>query len=358
MTTQPRGALEAAVKAVRAYDNFCFLQPMEYPTKEQLADRKLLFSTAAGAAINYVRALVSAGAEEDDNKLPEPFPRVHSYDPSGARRTVTVQWGEDSFVSYVRYGDRSTWKEIPPINETPVERPAPSAGVGQFQDRVSAWMLECFTETIADDMQERADRLIEEVLELVQSHGYDPRRVAALTDYVFNRPAGEPTQEVGGVMVTLAAYCRAAKLNMHDAGETELARILRPEIIAKIRAKQAAKPTGSALPIAAPPASAAGGGPDNHLEKMTMNQLPEHDASKSKNDQGLYRKFEVNRTDGSDAPGGKHHGCEYFVLDITHDKFAAPALLAYADACESEYPELATDLRERYKLAAQGGSDK
>lgn len=132
-----------------------------------------------------------------------------------------------------------------------------SGGAESFQDRVSAWMLECFTESIADDIQERGDRLIEEALELVQAHGYDRNRVAALTDYVFNRPAGEPTQEVGGVMVTLAAYCRAAKINMHDAGETELARILRPEIIAKIRAKQAAKPTGSALPIAAPPASAA-----------------------------------------------------------------------------------------------------
>lgn len=89
---------DLAVKAVRAYDNFCFLQPMEYPTKEQLADRKLLFSTAAGAAINYVRALLSAGSEGDDNNLPEPFPRVHSYDPSGQRRTVTVQWGEAAFV--------------------------------------------------------------------------------------------------------------------------------------------------------------------------------------------------------------------------------------------------------------------
>ena len=140
-----------------------------------------------------------------------------------------------------------------------------SGGAESFQDRVSAWMLECFTESIADDIQERGDRLIEEALELVQAHGYDRNRVAALTDYVFNRPAGEPTQEVGGVMVTLAAYCRAAKLNMHDAGETELARILRPEIIAKIRAKQAAKPTGSALPIATPPAVAAGAVDDNHL---------------------------------------------------------------------------------------------
>lgn len=61
---------------------------------------------------------------------------------------------------------------------------------------------------------------------------------------------------------------------------------------------------------------------------------------------GLYRKFEVHRTDGRDAPGEKHHGCYYFVLDINHDKYAAAALRAYADACEADMPELARDARD------------
>lgn len=56
--------------------------------------------------------------------------------------------------------------------------------------------------------------------------------------------------------------------------------------------------------------------------------------------QGLYSKFIVRRTDGKDAPGEKHDGCEYFVLDLTHDPFAWPALKAYADACRDEYPLL------------------
>lgn len=62
---------------------------------------------------------------------------------------------------------------------------------------------------------------------------------------------------------------------------------------------------------------------------------------------GLYGKFEVNRLDGKDLVGEKHHGCEYFVLDILHDKFAGPALEAYANACEAEYPQLAADLRAK-----------
>lgn len=59
---------------------------------------------------------------------------------------------------------------------------------------------------------------------------------------------------------------------------------------------------------------------------------------------GLYGKFLVERVDGSSAPGGKHDGCDYFVLDITHDKFAKAALVAYAEACKEEYPLLAADL--------------
>ena len=119
-----------------------------------------------------------------------------------------------------------------------------------FQDRVKPWLLKCFGPVIAADKLERCDRFIEEALELVQACDYDQARAHALVDYVFGRPIGEPSQEVGGVMVTLAALCLAHHLDMQGAGETELARILRPEIVAKIRAKQAAKPTGSALPIA------------------------------------------------------------------------------------------------------------
>lgn len=54
--------------------------------------------------------------------------------------------------------------------------------------------------------------------------------------------------------------------------------------------------------------------------------LPERDPTRTNAQQGLYAKFIVRRTDGSDAPGGKHHGCDYFVLDVTHDKHAKAAL--------------------------------
>lgn len=61
---------------------------------------------------------------------------------------------------------------------------------------------------------------------------------------------------------------------------------------------------------------------------------------------GLYRKFIVTRTDGSSEPGGRHHGCSYFVLDVSHDEHALVALEAYAESCTKELPLLAADLRQ------------
>lgn len=59
---------------------------------------------------------------------------------------------------------------------------------------------------------------------------------------------------------------------------------------------------------------------------------------------GIYEKFIVKRTDGRHRKGQKHYGCSYFVLDLDHDKFAIPAIRAYAEACKEEFPVLATNL--------------
>lgn len=117
-----------------------------------------------------------------------------------------------------------------------------------FQDGVAAWMQACFGPEITGDKLERGDRLLEEVFELLQSGDYPHDRINALQAYVYGRPKGEPFQEVGGVLVTLAAYCIAHNVDMHVCGGMELARVWTK--IEQIRAKQAAKPKGSALPIA------------------------------------------------------------------------------------------------------------
>jgi len=115
-----------------------------------------------------------------------------------------------------------------------------------FQERVRPWMMACFGEAISADRVERNHRFLEESLELAQANGCTRSEALQLVDYVFGRPVGEVNQEIGGVMVTLAALCLAIGEDMQAAGETELARIWTK--VEAIRAKQAAKPKHSPLP--------------------------------------------------------------------------------------------------------------
>lgn len=65
-------------------------------------------------------------------------------------------------------------------------------------------------------------------------------------------------------------------------------------------------------------------------------------------DSPLYDKYVVARTDGTDGAGGKHEGCRYLVLDMTHDKAAKVAAHAFAEACEADRPLLAASIRETW----------
>ncbi|MEZ0231869.1 MAG: hypothetical protein ACAH12_03445 [Methylophilaceae bacterium] len=69
----------------------------------------------------------------------------------------------------------------------------------------------------------------------------------------------------------------------------------------------------------------------------------------NQNEAGLFQKFIIERTDGKDAPGGKHQHDEYFVLNLTTDKNSLPAIMAYAKSCEGAYPILADDLRSKMR---------
>lgn len=120
--------------------------------------------------------------------------------------------------------------------------------IAEFQERVSAWCVTCFGETTAYDVVERNWRFLEEALELVQALGGNADDAHELVDYVFRREAGDPPQEVGGTMVTLAASVAANGLSIVDAAFAELERIERPEIIENIRRKHASKPRRSPLP--------------------------------------------------------------------------------------------------------------
>lgn len=163
-----------------------------------------------------------------------------------------------------------------------------------FQHRVKPWMLACFGEEISRDGIERNHRFLEEALELVQSLGCTASEAHQLVDYVFGRDIGQPHQEAGGVMVTLAALCLAHGLDMDKAGEDELTRIWTK--VKQIRAKQAAKPAHSPLPgYATPSPTPSGtrqGEADNLLERFesavrvneNMQGNPPHDIARCLSD--------------------------------------------------------------------------
>lgn len=85
--------------------------------------------------------------------------------------------------------------------------------------------------------------------------------------------------------------------------------------------------------------------------------FPDRDESRPTEQQGMFRKFEVRRVDGSDQPGGKHHGCRYFVLDLNHDQHAPAALRAYAAACRATHPQLANDIEREFGSATAAAPD-
>lgn len=92
--------------------------------------------------------------------------------------------------------------------------------------------------------------------------------------------------------------------------------------------------------------------PDERAQQAAApGALPERDPSKPTEQQGLFRKFEGCRTDGGDQPGGKHHGCRYYVLDLTHDQHAPAAMRAYAAACAVTHPLLAADIVAEFGAA-------
>ncbi len=117
-----------------------------------------------------------------------------------------------------------------------------------YQTRVMDWMATCFGDDITNDPLERAFRFLEEGLELAQSVGATEEDAHRLVGYVFARPRGETPQEIGGVMVCIAALCGALGHDMSDCANLELVRVWTK--VEAIRAKHAAKPKGvrSALP--------------------------------------------------------------------------------------------------------------
>lgn len=116
----------------------------------------------------------------------------------------------------------------------------------RFQSLVTRWVFACFGQK-AYDKKERSYRFLEEAVELCQTMpGVSAEDAHKIVDHVYSRPIGEVKQEIGGVMVTLAALCEAVAADMVTCGDVEIQRCFTN--IEKIRAKAAAKNNDGPLP--------------------------------------------------------------------------------------------------------------
>jgi len=104
-------------------------------------------------------------------------------------------------------------------------------------DRCLRWLAEVFGPSATQDVEERALRFGEESLELIQSLGITREQAEALVKQVFDKPIGEPEQELGGTMVTLATLCAVTGMNAGSAFATEFDRCDNPKVKQKIVTK-------------------------------------------------------------------------------------------------------------------------
>ena len=88
------------------------------------------------------------------------------------------------------------------------------------------WAIRCFGQSHVFDDKVRSLRIAEEAVELCQSMEVPKEKALALVEMVYSRPAGEPHQELGGVMMTVTVMCAAHGRDTDDILLTELRRVL------------------------------------------------------------------------------------------------------------------------------------
>lgn len=109
-----------------------------------------------------------------------------------------------------------------------------------LQKTCFAWVVATLGDRLAESREERTLRFLEEAIELAQAQGIEEKRVNTMTAYVYDRPVGEPQQEMAGCLFTLACLAEAEGVDIEHITWGELARVLRR--ITEVRAKHFQKP--------------------------------------------------------------------------------------------------------------------
>lgn len=94
------------------------------------------------------------------------------------------------------------------------------------QSRAEEWALAAFGEEEASSPEQRGLRLAEEAIEAAQAVQCDRAQLHRLVDFVYDRPVGELSRELGGVGLTLLCLAAATKLSADTCESAELDRVL------------------------------------------------------------------------------------------------------------------------------------
>lgn len=108
-------------------------------------------------------------------------------------------------------------------------------------NRCTAWGREVLGEEAVRNPKERGLRHSEEAIELAQSLGVTRQQMYALIRQVYDKPVGEPSQEVAGSLFTLYVLADVIGVDPEVALAKELERVSHPQVMQHCRDKQKAK---------------------------------------------------------------------------------------------------------------------
>jgi len=141
----------------------------------------------------------------------------------------------------------------------------------QRQKAVAKWVEDTFGSEVMEPV-ERATRVLEETLELAQAAGVPGTDVLRLFRRVYDRPIGALRQEVGGVGVTLLAFCESVGIDADQAESDEFDRA-RGKPCDEMRARHQSKvEAGLAAPMGPP---RAGGQASSRVTMVLQPVTPE-----------------------------------------------------------------------------------
>ena len=125
------------------------------------------------------------------------------------------------------------------------------------QRTVADWVVRCWGAEVLASHAERGGRLLEEALEMAQAAGLPQAKAERILAYVYGRPPGDPSQEAGGVGVTLLALCASLGLSAEACEAAEVARVLAKPVDHFRRRHAEKEAAGVMVTQQAPPAAEA-----------------------------------------------------------------------------------------------------